>query len=85
MTKEERARVAWLREEYPAGTRIVLDHMEDPYPVPDGTKGTVHSVDAVGNVNCQFDDGRYIGLCIEVDSFHKIHEQEEDLEPKMSM
>ncbi|HRR78474.1 MAG TPA: DUF4314 domain-containing protein, partial [Ruminococcus sp.] len=29
-----------LRERYPAGTRIRLNHMDDPYaPVPDGTVG----------------------------------------------
>ena len=35
-------RIRQIKAEYPTGTRIQLDHMDDPYsPVPDGTKGTV--------------------------------------------
>ena len=43
-------RVARLNADYPAGTRIRLIHMDDPYaPVPDGTTGTVVAVDDAGN------------------------------------
>ncbi|HRR78113.1 MAG TPA: DUF4314 domain-containing protein [Ruminococcus sp.] len=38
-----------LRERYPAGTHIRLNHMDDPYaPVPDGTIGEVQYVDDGG-------------------------------------
>ncbi len=35
------------RQNYPPDTRILLNHMNDPYhPVPDGTRGTVRSADS---------------------------------------
>ena len=38
-----------IKEKYPAGTRIELIHMDDPYgPVEPGTQGTVDSVDDAG-------------------------------------
>ncbi len=61
-----------IRRMYPAGTRIVLDYMgEDPRPVPPGTKGTVVSVDDIGTIHCDFDNGRRLGLVPGEDSFHK--------------
>ena len=47
-----------MKEQYPAGTRIVLDQMgDDPRPIPPGTKGTVRVVDDMGTVHCDFDNG----------------------------
>ncbi len=60
-----------LKDMYPAGTKIVLDHMgDDPRPVPDGTKGTVICVDDMGTVHCTFENGRQLGLIPGEDSFH---------------
>ena len=40
-----------LRERYPAGTHIRLNHMDDPYsPVPDGMIGEVQYVDDGGAI-----------------------------------
>ena len=70
--------VEYYKNAYPAGTRIQLDSMEDdPNPIPSGTKGTVICVDGIGTLHCEFDNGRSLGICPEVDSFHKIIEQEE--------
>ncbi len=83
-----RGRVEFYKEHYPAGTRICLDSMgDDPRPVPAGTKGTVVAVDDIGTVFVNFDNGRALGICPEVDSFHKISEQTEvqDNETKISM
>ncbi len=81
-----RERVDFYKEHYPAGTRVQLDQMgDDPRPVPPGTKGTVAAVDDMGTVHVNFDNGRALGVCPEVDKFHKITEQTEVQEPKMSM
>lgn len=73
-----RAQVEILRERYPAGTRVQLDSMgDDPNPIPNGTKGTVVAVDDVGTLFVNFDNGRSLGICPEVDYFHKISEQTE--------
>lgn len=83
MTEE---RIKTLKECYPAGTRVRLDRMgDDPDPVPNGTKGTVVTVDDIGTVHVNFDNGRSLGMCPEVDLFHKITEQEETFELTMSM
>ncbi len=83
MTK---AQIARIKEQFPKGTRVQIDHMgDDPNPIPSGTKGTVICVDDIGTVFCNFDNGRHLGICPEVDSFHKISEQKENFEPTMSM
>ncbi len=75
-----------LKERYPEGTRVQLDSMgDDPNPVPNGSKGVVSFVDDCGTVFVNFDCGRTLGICPEADSFHKIFEQTESQEPKMSM
>jgi len=70
--------VEYYKKAYPAGTRIQLDSMEDdPNPIPSGTKGTVTYVDDAGSIGIKWDNGRSLAICPEVDSFHKIIEQEE--------
>lgn len=76
--------IRYFKEKFPAGTRVQLDSMGDD-PIPKGTKGTVSYVDDLGSVFCKFDNGRSMGMCPEVDSFHIIHDQEETPEPTMSM
>lgn len=81
-----RGRIEFYKEHYPRGTRVQLDSMsDDPRPIPSGTKGTVVAVDDVGTVHVNFDNGRSLGICPEVDSFHKITEQTEAQELEMSM
>ena len=59
-----------IKDQYPVGTRIVVDYMDDPRPIAPGTKGTVRVVDDMGTVHCDFDNGRRLGLIPGEDSFH---------------
>ena len=65
-----------LKQEYPAGTRIVLNHMDDKWAVPPGTRGTVDHVDDAGQVHPIWDNGRTLAIVPEIDSFRKLTEQE---------
>lgn len=65
-----------MKDQYPPGTRIQLDFMgDDPRPIAPGTKGTVRSVDDIGTVHCDFDNGRRLGLVPGEDAFHTIAER----------
>ena len=81
-----RGRIEFYKEHYPRGTRVQLDSMDDdPCPVEPGAVGTVIAVDDIGSLHVEFDNGRSLGICPEVDKFHKITKQTEVQEPKMSM
>ena len=44
-----------IKEQYPAGTRIELIHMDDPYgPIEAVTQGTVESVDDAGTLHMRY-------------------------------
>ena len=85
MRTMSRGQVEYLKRQYPPGTRVLDSMGDDPRPIPAGTKGTVIAVDDIGQLHVNFDNGRSLGICPEVDSFHKISEQTESQEPKMSM
>ena len=58
------------KKRYPAGTRILLNNMDDYLdPVPSGTRGTVDSVDDIGQIFMKWDNGRTLPLNSDVDSF----------------
>ncbi len=69
-------KVEWLKERYPEGTRICLDHMEDLCPVESGTCGEVQFVDDAGTLHCKFDNGRMLGVIPDVDKFHIIEQEQ---------
>lgn len=46
-----REQVEFIRKNYPPGTRVMLNNMDDPYsPVESGTRGTVRYVDDAGTL-----------------------------------
>lgn len=59
-----------LREKYPAGTKVVLDRMDDIQAVPPGTAGEVKTVDDAGNIHVAWTTGSSLALLPDVDSFH---------------
>ena len=46
-----------VRKEYPAGTRVVLEQMDDPQAPPAGTMGTVAGVDDTASILVRWDNG----------------------------
>jgi len=69
-------KVELLRQRYPEGTRICLDHMEDLCPVESETCGWVQFVDDAGTLHCKFDNGRMLGVIPDVDKFHIIEQEQ---------
>ena len=69
--------VQQIKEQYPAGTRIRLNFMADPWaPVPDGTEGTVDMVDDIGQIHMKWDNGRTLALVPGEDSFSLIPQKQ---------
>ena len=57
MNFPDRKTVESLRKEYPAGTRVILEEMDDVQAPPVGTMGTVIGVDDAGDLLMQWDNG----------------------------
>ena len=66
-----REQVELIRRQYPVGTRIILNHMDDSQAPPPGTKGTVAYVDDIGQIGAKWDTGSSLSLIPGVDSFSK--------------
>ena len=69
-TMMDRKMVNFIKEQYPPGTRIRLNSMEDPYaPILPGTEGEVDYVDDAGQLHMKWDNGRSLALIPGEDSF----------------
>ena len=74
-----------LKQEYPPGTRIVLNHMDDKWAVPPGPRGTVEYIDDGGHIHMRWDNGRSLSLVPEADDFQKLTKQELCEEQQLSL
>lgn len=57
MNFPDKTTVERVRKEYPAGTRVILEQMDDPQGPPVGTMGTVLGVDDTGSLLMKWDNG----------------------------
>ena len=82
----DRKMVNFIKEQYPPGTRIRLNSMEDPYaPITPGTEGEVDFVDDEGQIFMKWDNGRTLPLTPGEDSFTVIAPKLETLKLYMPL
>ena len=66
----DRKMVKFMQAQYPPGTCIRLNSMNDPYaPVAPGTEGVVDLVDDAGGIHMKWDNGRTLAIVPGEDSF----------------
>ena len=68
--KIEQEWLDFLREQYPAGSRIRLTKMGNaPHPIPPGSMGTLDHIDDAGQFQINWDSGQRLPLAIGEDRF----------------
>ena len=72
MREISQARREALRKEYPAGCRIELLKMADPFAPPVGTKGTVIGIDDIGSIMVRWDNGSGLNVAYGEDLVRRI-------------
>ena len=64
--------IQFLKDLYPAGTRVKLVEMNDIQAPPIGTLGTVMYVDDIGTIHIKWDNGSTLGASYPEDRVIKI-------------
>ena len=57
---------------YNVGETVELEYMDDPYAPPMGTKGTITSIDDIGQIHVDWENGSSLALVYGVDKFKVI-------------
>lgn len=67
-----------LRKQYPAGARVELTHMNDPWNtrLHEGCRGTVVAVDDIGTIHVAWDCGSSLGVVYGEDSCKVVTEDD---------
>lgn len=66
--------VEMVRKQFPVGTRVVLEQMDDFQAPPIGTKGTVRGVDDTASIMVRWDNGSGLHVVYGVDRCRKVDE-----------
>ena len=62
-----------IKAEYPAGARVELIELNDPYrSLPEGLRGTVSCVDDTGTIHVDWDNGCRLGIVYGEDRCRKL-------------
>lgn len=72
MTFPSREIVERVRREYPAGTRVRLEKMDDAQAPPIGTEGIVMGVDDTASVMVAWDNGSHLHVIYGEDACRKL-------------
>lgn len=72
MNFPDRKTVERVQKEYPAGTRVILEQMEDPQAPPVGTLGTVIGVDDTASLLMKWDNGSGLNVVFGQDRVTKM-------------
>ena len=72
MNFPDKQTVERVREEYPAGTRVILEQMDDPQAPPIGTMGTVTGVDDTASLLVNWDNGSGLNVVYGEDRVRKM-------------
>lgn len=71
----DKARIEAYRKRYPAGTRVELVKMDDPYTkLRPGDRGRVVCIDDAGGIHISWDNGSSLATIIGEDIIRKIEE-----------
>jgi hypothetical protein len=77
MNFPSKEQVEQIRAQYPAGTRVELIAMDDPYSkLKAGDRATIEGVDDVGDLLCKWDSGSSLKLILSADQFRKLTKAE---------
>ena len=68
-----------IREQFPVGSRVRLNWMNDPYRpnMKAGLTGTVRCVDDIGTIHVSWDIGAALGVVFGEDSCSRIDEEDD--------
>ena len=68
----DRETVERVRREYPAGTRVALEKMDDCQAPPVGTEGVVEGVDDTASLMVRWSNGSRLHVIYDEDEVRKI-------------